>query len=125
MSERMYTAKAYLLLNCPFSFKFLLFMTEAGLRDQIEIVCFDVNSDDHEEMKSRLEKSTGERASFPTVEIKPGVYMADSDALINYYTNKNMIENMKLPTLAFYKNGVYKEIIRLFRENNDLKSQLS
>ena len=38
MSDSIYVAKAYLLLNCPFSFKFLLFMAETGLLEQIEVL---------------------------------------------------------------------------------------
>ena len=32
------TEKAYVKEGCPFSFKFLVFMAEAGLLDRIEIV---------------------------------------------------------------------------------------
>ena len=37
MSSNAFKAKAYIKEGCPFSFKFLLFMTEAGLFDQMEL----------------------------------------------------------------------------------------
>ncbi len=38
MSGKEFKAKAYVREKCPFSFKFLVFMAEAGLLDHIEIV---------------------------------------------------------------------------------------
>ena len=38
MSSTEFKAKAYVKEGCPFSFKFLVFMAEAGLLDHIEIV---------------------------------------------------------------------------------------
>ena len=38
MSPQPFKAKAYLKEGCPFSFKYLLFMVEAGLSDQIEVM---------------------------------------------------------------------------------------
>ena len=70
MSDSIHVAKAYLLLNCPFSFKFLLFMTEAGLLEQIEIITFDAKENDYVRKKAKLEDLLGSEISFPTVEIE-------------------------------------------------------
>jgi len=125
MSDSIYVAKAYLLLNCPFSFKFLLFMTEAGLLEQIEIITFDAKENDYVRKKAKLEDLLGSEISFPTVEIEQGIYKSDSDALIDHYSKKNGIINKKLVTLEYYKNGIFDEIIHLFKENRALKSKMS
>jgi len=123
MSNNLHIAKAYLLLNCPFSFKFLLFMTETGLLEQIEVIIFDVNESDYESKKLKLGELLGTEVSFPSVEIEPGVYESDSDTLIEYYSEKSDINNEDLKTLEYYKNGIFKGIIRLFIENKELKSK--
>jgi len=125
MSDSIYVAKAYLLLNCPFSFKFLLFMTETGLLEQIEVITFNAKEDDYVRKKAKLEDLLGSEISFPTVEIEQGIYKSDSDALIDHYSKKNGIINEKLVTLEYYKNGIFGEIIRLFKENRELKSKMS
>ena len=125
MSDSIYVAKAYLLLNCPFSFKFLLFMTETGLLEQIEVITFNAKEDDYVRKKAKLEDLLGSEISFPTVEIEQGIYKSDSDALIDHYSKKNGIFNEKLVTLEYYKSGIFGEIIRLFKENRELKSKMS
>ena len=67
----------------------------------------------------------GSEISFPTVEIEQGIYKSDSDSLIDHYSKKNGIINEKLVTLEYYKNGIFGEIIRLFKENRELKSKMS
>ena len=125
MSGSIYVAKAYLLLNCPFSFKFLLFMTETGLLEQIEVITFNAKEDDYVRKKAKLEDLLGSEISFPTVEIEQGIYKSDSDSLIDHYSKKNGIINEKLVTLEYYKNGIFGEIIHLFKENRALKSKMS
>ena len=77
--------KAYLKEGCPFSFKLLLFLTEAGIRDQLEIIRCDPKSQEFEEIKSRLQAGLHKPPSFPTVEIEPNRYLSDSDALIKHF----------------------------------------
>ena len=124
MTEKQYIAKAYLLSGCPFSFKFLLFMTESQLLKQIEIITLDRKSDDFNSIVSNLEKLSGEKASYPTVEIEAGVFRSDSDQLIKYFAEKHGVEYEKLPILEFYKQGVFQGVLDLYRENIELKSQL-
>jgi hypothetical protein len=102
--------KAYLRADCPFSFKFLLFVTEARLLDRFEIVRCDPNSAQFEQVKAKLAEATGKNATFPTVEIEPGVYKSDSDALIAHFAKKHDVDVAKLAALSFYKAGILPQL---------------
>ncbi|MDB6063498.1 MAG: hypothetical protein JWM78_3601 [Verrucomicrobiaceae bacterium] len=116
-------ATAYLLSGCPFCFKFLLFMTEAKLLDQIEISVVDPQNPATEHLKNKIADATQAKASFPAVEIEPGVFKLDSDKLIEYYAEKNNVPK-ELPVLSFYKDGLFTQYVNLYKENIALKQQV-
>jgi putative phosphoribosyl transferase len=117
MSEP-FRAKAYVLEGCPFSCKFLIFMAEAGLLNEIEIVRCDPNSPRFEEEKYRLTTWLGRNATFPVVELEPGKYRADSDALIEHYAKRHGIDSKSLPVLAFYKQTILPQLEELHRQTS-------
>lgn len=122
--EAMSKSKAYLLLGCPFCFKFLLFMTEAGLLDQIEVVPVDPQDAGYEDLKSQISQSTGAKATFPTVEIEPGVFKSDTAALIEYFAQKNNAAT-DLPVMSFYTKGLFARYVDMYKENIALKQQVN
>jgi hypothetical protein len=113
MSPQVSKAKAYLKDGCPFSFKFLLFMVEAGLADSIEVIRCSPESTDFEAVKAKLAKALGKPASFPTVEIEPGRYQADSDVLIRHFASKHDVKAESLPALSFYKETIFPQVVEL------------
>lgn len=121
MSQDDFKPKAYLKVGCPFSFKFLLFASEAQLLDSIEIVRCDPERAEFETIKSKLERATHAKASFPTVEVEPGVYKTDSDKLIEHYMQRNSVADQKLQALAFYKESIFPQLLKCHEEqgNND------
>lgn len=125
MSNERHIAKAYMLSGCPFCFKFMLFMTEAGLLDQIELVSLDHSAADYGKIKADLEQQAGRALSFPTVEVQPGVLMSDTQALIEHYSAKNGLGDKALPVLAFYQQGLFQNVVNLYKENMALKEQLA
>lgn len=116
--------KAYLLLGCPFCFKFLLFMTEARLLDQIEIVSVDPKDPGYEDLKAKIGQSTQEKVTFPNIEIEPGVFKFDTEKLIDYFAEKNHAEKDQ-PVLAFYTQGLFARYVDLYKENLELKQKLA
>ena len=111
-------AKAYLKEGCPFSFKYLLFMVEAGLRDQIEVIRCDPSDPEFDAVKARLSASLHRPASFPTVEIEPGRYVSDSDALIRHYATKNDVSESSLTALAFYTETIFPQTLELHEQKS-------
>ncbi|MEM7110965.1 MAG: hypothetical protein AAF614_00930 [Chloroflexota bacterium] len=119
-------AKAYLKIGCPYSFKFLMFMSETGLTDQIEIVgCDPAEAEAYDQLKESIKAKTGVPMTFPTVEIEPDVYLADSEGLIDYYAAKNGISDTNPPILAFYRESIYTTMINRKQELFELKQQLA
>jgi hypothetical protein len=115
MSHDSSKAKAYVKEGCPFSFKFLAFMAEAKLLDEIEIVRLREGDADYEEAKRKLGEHLGKAASFPTVEIEPNRYMTDSDRLIEHYANRKGLRPDELPVLSLYKQGILPKLFELHK----------
>jgi glutathione S-transferase len=108
-----FKAKAYLKEGCPFSFKFWLFMVEAGLSEQIEVIRCDPDDAAFEAVKAKLSAALHKPASFPTVEIEPDRFLADSDALIKHFATKQGIDASRLPALAFYVETIFPQLREL------------
>ena len=115
MHQKTFKAKAYLKEGCPYSFKYLLFMTEAGLLDHIDVIRCDPESASFDAVKQKLAEATGHEATFPTVEIAAQRYLSDSDKLIEYYAKSCNIDPDKLPTLCFYKETLFPQLVALHK----------
>jgi hypothetical protein len=115
MSSKEFRAKAYVKEKCPFSFKFLTFMSEAGLLDRIEIVRLNPEDPGFEAQKESLGKHLGKAATFPVVEVEPGEYMTDSDRLIDRYAGQAGLKPDAMPVLSFYKQTIFPQLIELFQ----------
>ena len=115
MSSNEYKAKAYVREGCPFSFKFLVFMSEAGLLDRIEIVRMKPHDPGFEAEKEKLAKRLGRGVTFPTVEVEPWLYQTDSDRLIERYAAEAGLKPDALPVLSFYKQTIFPQLIELFQ----------
>jgi glutathione S-transferase-like protein len=109
--------KAYIKEGCPFSFKFLLFVTEAGIADQLKVIRCNPQAPGFEAIKSKLQAGLHQPATFPTVEIEPNRYMSDSDALIEYFGSKRSIDAGKLPALSFYIQTIFPQLRRLHEQH--------
>jgi hypothetical protein len=118
MSREAFKAKAYVKDGCPFSFKFLVFMAEAGLIDRIEITRLNENDPSFEAAKQRLSEHLGKNATFPTVEVEPGNYMTDSDRVIEHFATRERRQPDEMPVLSFYKQTIFPQLIELFRIKN-------
>ncbi len=115
MSSESFKAKAYVLNGCPFSFKYWLFMVEAGLSDQVEVIRCNPEDPGFAAAKARLSTGLGKPATFPTVEVEPGKYMSDSEALIERYAKKNNIDVGRLQALSFYKETLFPQVVELHK----------
>lgn len=113
MAEPPFKPRAHLKEGCPYSFKYLLFMAEAGLVDRIDVRRYEDESPEYEAAKEKLGEATGKQAEFPTVEIEPGRYMTDSDELIAHFARRHGIDAAKLPALSFYKETIFPQLEEL------------
>lgn len=112
MSSAPFKPKAYLREGCPFSFKFLLFAAEAGIRGQLDVIRCNPDGPDFQAIKSRLQSALHKPASFPTVEVEPGRYLDDSDELIRYFGAREGIDPASLPALSFYLQTIFPQLLQ-------------
>ena len=105
---------AYVKTNCPFSFKFRLFVTEAGLNAKISYVELDPDASNYNDVKTQLRALVGHAHTFPIVEIEPGKFLSDSDDLITYFADQFAVDAASMPTLNFYKNGLFPTFLEMF-----------
>ncbi len=117
MSPQTFKPKAYLKEGCPFSFKLLLFLTEAGLGDRVEIIRCDPQAPGFEAIKSRLQAGLHAPVSFPTVEIAPNRYLSDSDRLIEHFASMRKVDVGSLPALSFYLQTIFPQLLRAHRDH--------
>lgn len=113
MSPAIFKPKAFLREGCPFSFKFLLFASEAGIYDELEFIRCDPEAPEFESIRSMLQAGLHKPATFPTVEVEPGRYLSDSDELIEHYASLYHIEVATLPVLSFYLQTIFPQLLRL------------
>ncbi|MFO7287074.1 MAG: glutathione S-transferase domain-containing protein [Gammaproteobacteria bacterium] len=113
MSNESFKAKVYVKEGCPFSLKLLVFLAEARLLDDVEIVRLDPARPDFDATKARLTEGLGKPATFPTVEIEPGRYMSDSDALVEHFARAYGVRPEALRVFPFYKETVFPQIAAL------------
>lgn len=105
---------AYIRTNCPYSFKFLLFLTEAGLQDQFDFVPMNPETAEFETRKTEIEGRMGRNAVFPLVEVAPSEFMSDSDNLIEHFSANHDIDSASLYALKFYRGGLYPCYLEMF-----------
>ena len=115
MTSDRFKAKAYVKEGCPFSFKFLVFMTEAGLLDRIEIVRVAPDGASSEAVKERLQEHLGKPPTFPTVEVEAGHYMTDSDRIIEHFAERERLQPDEMPVLSFYKQTIFPKLLELHK----------
>ena len=116
---------AYLKSDCPFCFKLVMFLAEARLMDKVDLIRIE-GSDDGEMNRYRelLQQKTGEKASFPTVEIAEGEFSSDSEGLIELFASRYQIAIDELPGLAYYKESLFPAYIARFKELKALREKL-
>jgi len=115
MTRKTFKPKAYLKEGCPYSFKYLLFMTEARLLDQVDVIRCDPETAAFDAVKQKLSKATGRDATFPTVEIEPQQYLSDSDRVIEHYAQRYNVQPATLPTFSFYKETLFPQLAALHK----------
>jgi hypothetical protein len=113
MDRETFKPRAYLKEGCPYSFKYLLFMTEAGLLDQLDVIRCDPETAEFDAVKQKLSEATGHEASFPTVEIAPQRFLSDSDKLIEHYARASNVDPGTLPALSFYNETLFPQLAAL------------
>ncbi len=115
MTSNTFKPTAYIKDGCPFSFKFLVFAAESGLLDELKVVRVRDADPGVDALKQRLSEKLGKQVSFPTVEIEPDRYMADSDKLIEHYAQQLGAAADGLTVLPFYKETILPKLFEHYK----------
>jgi glutathione S-transferase len=106
--------------RCPWCLKLRLFLLEAGLSDRFDWRFFGPGDVAEEGIRAELAPYF-EKATFPTVEIAPGRFIQDSQAIIDHYAAEFGVDVGKLYTLDQYVRGPLARIAELRKEIAELK----
>jgi len=110
----------YLKKRCPFCFKLRLALLEADMLGDVDIEEFTEGAAQETTIRNEL-SGHFDKVSFPSAEIAPGEFMNNSDALITHFLSLEQIDPKNLPTLQAYIQGPFSDLLRLFKENKELK----
>ena len=124
MTSNSFKPVLYVKENCPFCLKVRLFLLEAGLLDAVEIRAFAPGSTREDEIRAELAGHI-EKVSFPAAQVAPGEYLTDSDAIIARFAAKWQRDPAHLPVLQTYVEGPFKQLLRLWTENRELKAKVA
>jgi glutathione S-transferase len=116
MNQPVFKPRAYVKEGCPFSFKYLVFMAEAGLLEEIEIVRLREAAPDFQAVKRNLSEHLGKSATFPTVEVEPTRYLSDSDRVIEHFARQHDLRPDDMPVLSFYKETIFPQLLEHHKE---------
>lgn len=112
----------YLLHQCPFCLKLMIYLTESGMLDRFDRVVFEADSEEQSQVRERL-SAHFDKVTFPAAEVAPGDFRKDTDALIAYFAKRGGADPASLTLLPYYDSGVKEKVIELFLENRALKEK--
>lgn len=124
MTDSAFIPTAYIMRGCPFSFKFLLFISEARLLDKIQLIHVDKAAKEFSDQQQTLAKRLGRKPTFPLVEVAVDELRTESDELIRYFAHKYDVAITQMPVFDCYSKGVCERFIQIYRENIELTEKL-
>ncbi|WP_404476491.1 glutathione S-transferase N-terminal domain-containing protein [Novosphingobium sp. BL-52-GroH] len=124
MNSTSFRPTLYFNKDCPFCLKVKIFLLEAGLQDQVEIVEFAPGSEEEQAIKQML-ATHFEKVTVPAAQIAPDEWISDSDAIIARLADRAGVNTADLPVLATYGRVALDRVVSLFKENAELQRQLA
>ncbi|MDN7591448.1 glutathione S-transferase N-terminal domain-containing protein [Burkholderia seminalis] len=110
----------YLKQNCPFCMKIRLFILEADLGAEVETRDFAGGTPQEEAIRAELAPHLN-KVSFPAARIQSGQFIAESDDIIAVLARISGRDPALMPVYQNYVDGPLAALMRLWKENMDLK----
>lgn len=110
----------YLKQNCPFCMKIRLFLLEAGMREDVETHDFASGTPPEEAIRVELAPHFA-KVSFPSAQLEPGRYIAESDDIITFLAATSGHDPATMPVYRNYVEGPLVMVTKLWTENQELK----
>ena len=121
MTNSTFKPVVYFKQNCPFCLKVRLYLLEAGMVGAIEIRNFVPGSKQEDDIRAELSPHLP-KVSFPAAKLEEGHYIAESDDIIAFLAVKSGRDPASLPVLSNYVEGALKPMMKLWKENVELKA---
>jgi glutathione S-transferase len=120
MTQTTFKPIVYLKQNCPFCLKIRIFLLEAGMAQDVETRDFAPGTPEEDAIRTELAPHL-DKVSFPSAQLEPGRYIAESDDIIAFLAAKSGRETASLPTYSNYVEGSFSMMMSLWKENQELK----
>lgn len=124
MTDNTFKPIVYLKENCPFCLKVRLFLLESGLAPEVETRDFVPGTEQEEAIRSELSPHF-EKVSFPTAQLEPVRYVAESDDIVAFFAAKAGRDPAGMTVYRNYVDGVFSMALKLWKENQELKKAAS
>lgn len=121
MSDPNFRPVVYFKHNCPFCLKVRLFLLEAGLTEAVEIRDFVPGSQQEVDIRAELGPHLA-KISFPAAHLEEGRYIAESDDIIAFLAEHFGRDPSSLPVYGNYVEGALSPMLKLWKENIELKA---
>lgn len=121
MTKTTFKPVVYFKHNCPFCLKVRLYLLEAGMVEAVEIRDFVPGSKQEEDIRAELSPYLP-KVSFPAAKLEEGHYIAESDDIIAFLAMKSGRDPASLPVLGNYVESALKPMMKLWKENVELKA---
>lgn len=124
MTDNTFKPIVYLKENCPFCLKVRLFLLESGLASEVETRDFVPGTEQEEAIRSEL-SAHFEKVSFPTAQLEPARYVAESDDIVAFFAAKAGRDPAGMTVFRNYVDGAFSMAMKLWKENQELKKAAS
>lgn len=120
MTDTRFKPIVYLKQNCPFCMKVRLFLLEAGMENDVEMRDFVPGTPEEDAIRAEILPHV-EKASFPTAQLEPGRYVAESDAIVSLLAKTSGRDPARMTVYCNYVDGPFAMAMSLWKENIELK----
>lgn len=110
----------YMKRNCPFCLKVAAVLAETGQFADVELRAFWPGDENEAAIRAELAPHL-EKVTFPTLQVEPGRYIADSDAIVALYAQKAGVDPAKLPFYDYILAGPFRRLREAFQESQELQ----
>jgi glutathione S-transferase len=124
MTDNTFKPIVYLKENCPFCLKVRLFLLESGLASEVETRDFVPGTEQEEAIRSELSPHF-DKVSFPTAQLEPVRYVAESDDIVAFFAAKAGRDPASMTVYRNYVDGAFSMAMKLWKENQELKKAAS
>ena len=112
----------YMKLSCPFCLKVAAFLAEAGLWSRLELRAFWPGDEREQGIRDELTPHL-ETVSFPALQLAPGEFMNESDAIIAHFAGEAGMSPETMPFLRYVVDGPVRRLREQFAEIRHLNAR--